>query len=102
MLLHGPLMCIVWWPCSTRTINSSGLDINESIQCAAALMHASTYILSNLGWLRHKAAMAAQVVGAFLEGGSPEETKAIQKVADLRPAAPADIDQLGLEFAAKL
>ena len=46
--------------------------------------------------------MAAQVVGAFLEGGSPEETAAIKKVADVRPPAPADIDQLGLEFAAKL
>lgn len=43
-----------------------------------------------------------QVVGAFLEGGTPEETAAIKKVADKRPPAPADIDALGLEFAAKL
>ena len=43
-----------------------------------------------------------QVVGAFLEGGTPEETAAIKKVADERPSAPSDIDMLGLEFAAKL
>ena len=44
----------------------------------------------------------SQVVGAFLEGGTPEETAAIKKVADERPTAPSDIDMLGLDFAAKL
>lgn len=50
-------------------------------------------------WIRH-----GKVVGAFLEGGSPEENKAIAKVSRLQP--PVDnLDQLkkeGLSFATKL
>lgn len=44
-----------------------------------------------------------KVVGAFLEGGSPEENKAIAKVAKAQPAAD-NLDVLvkeGLEFALK-
>ncbi|XP_020673044.1 monodehydroascorbate reductase 3, cytosolic [Dendrobium catenatum] len=45
-----------------------------------------------------------KVFGAFLEGGTPEENKAIAKVAKLQPPV-ADVDQLkneGLSFATKL
>ncbi|KAK7392578.1 hypothetical protein VNO78_21021 [Psophocarpus tetragonolobus] len=45
-----------------------------------------------------------KVVGAFLEGGTPEENKAIAKVARVQPPA-ADVDQLakeGLAFASKI
>ncbi|KAL0921081.1 hypothetical protein M5K25_008113 [Dendrobium thyrsiflorum] len=44
-----------------------------------------------------------KVVGAFLESGSPEENKAIAKIARLQPPAP-DLEQLkneGLSFASK-
>lgn len=40
-----------------------------------------------------------KVVGAFLESGSPEENAAIKKVAQLQPAAPADLAEQGLAFA---
>jgi len=43
-----------------------------------------------------------QVVGAFLEGGSPEENAAIKKAVQQRPAAPADLAQQGLGFALAL
>lgn len=45
-----------------------------------------------------------KVVGAFLEGGTPEENSAIAKVARAQPPV-ADIDQLakeGLSFASKI
>lgn len=45
-----------------------------------------------------------KVVGAFLEGGTPEENKAIAKVAGLHPPV-GDVNQLaneGLSFAAKI
>lgn len=45
-----------------------------------------------------------KVVGAFLEGGTPEENKAIAKVARLHPPV-GDVNQLaneGLSFAAKI
>lgn len=45
-----------------------------------------------------------KVVGAFLEAGTPEENKAIAKVARLQPPI-ADVNQLaieGLAFAAKI
>lgn len=45
-----------------------------------------------------------KVVGAFLEGGAPEENQAIAKVAKLQPAA-SSLDVLakeGLEFASKI
>ncbi|XP_074563482.1 monodehydroascorbate reductase 3, cytosolic-like [Curcuma longa] len=44
-----------------------------------------------------------KLLGAFLEGGSPEETKAIAELARLQPAVP-DLEQLakeGLSFASK-
>lgn len=43
-----------------------------------------------------------QVVGAFLESGTPEENAAIKKVAAERPDAPSDLASLGLSFASKL
>ncbi|GAB4823794.1 hypothetical protein N2152v2_010840 [Parachlorella kessleri] len=43
-----------------------------------------------------------QVVGAFLESGSPEEFAGIKKVAQAQPAAPVDLAQQGLGFASKL
>lgn len=45
-----------------------------------------------------------KVVGAFLEGGTPEENKAIAKVAKLQPAVH-NLDELtkeGLAFASKI
>lgn len=45
-----------------------------------------------------------KVVGTFLEGGSPDENKAIAKVAKAQPAAD-NLDVLakeGLEFASKI
>lgn len=39
------------------------------------------------------------VVGAFLEGGSPEENAALKAVVVKRPPAPADLAQRGLAFA---
>ncbi|XP_074563238.1 monodehydroascorbate reductase 3, cytosolic [Curcuma longa] len=45
-----------------------------------------------------------KLLGAFLEGGSPEETKAIAELARLQPAVP-DLEQLakeGLSFASKI
>lgn len=45
-----------------------------------------------------------KVVGAFLEGGSPDENKAIAKVARLQPAV-GSLDELtkeGLTFACKI
>lgn len=45
-----------------------------------------------------------KVVGAFLEGGTPEENKAIAKVARVQPAVE-NLDQLtneGLTFACKI
>lgn len=47
----------------------------------------------------------AQVMGAFLEGGSNEENALMKKVAVEQPAAPADLAELGsqgLSFASKL
>jgi monodehydroascorbate reductase (NADH) len=43
-----------------------------------------------------------KVVGAFLESGSNDENAAIKKIAATQPDAPADLANLGLEFAAKL
>lgn len=45
-----------------------------------------------------------KVVGAFLEGGAPEENSAIAKVARVQPAV-ANVDQLakeGISFASKI
>ena len=44
----------------------------------------------------------AQVVGAFLEGGSNDENNALKKVAQTQPSAPEDLGSQGLEFASKL
>lgn len=46
--------------------------------------------------------VCAQVVGAFLEGGSNEENDALKKCAQTNPAAPEDLGTQGLEFASKL
>lgn len=43
-----------------------------------------------------------KVVGAFLEGGSDEENKALSKVAQQQPDAPADLGSQGISFASKL
>ena len=40
-----------------------------------------------------------QVVGTFLESGSPEENAAVRKVALEQPDAPADLATKGLTFA---
>lgn len=40
-----------------------------------------------------------KVVGTFLESGSEEENKAIKTVADVRPDAPADLKEQGINFA---
>lgn len=45
-----------------------------------------------------------KVVGAFLEGGTPDENKAIAKVARAKPAVE-DVNQLaeeGISFASKI
>lgn len=43
-----------------------------------------------------------KVVGAFLEGGSDEENKSLEKVAQQQPKAPSDLASQGLTFASKL
>ncbi|EPS59809.1 monodehydroascorbate reductase [Genlisea aurea] len=46
-----------------------------------------------------------KVVGAFLESGSPQENKAIEKVARVQPAVVGSLDELaalGLAFASKI
>ena len=48
-------------------------------------------------WVR-----AGRVVGAFLEGGSPDQFGAIKKVAAQQPEAPADLAARGVEFAMQL
>ena len=68
------------------------------VACRPCEIYSSLYWF----WSSEGCAFHYQVVGAFLEGGTPEETAAIKKVADERPPAPSDIDMLGLEFAAKL
>lgn len=40
-----------------------------------------------------------KVVGTFLESGSADENKAIKAVAELRPDAPADLKEQGINFA---
>ena len=43
-----------------------------------------------------------KVVGAFLEGGSDEENKLLEKVARQQPDAPSDLASQGIGFASKL
>ncbi|EIE20462.1 monodehydroascorbate reductase [Coccomyxa subellipsoidea C-169] len=43
-----------------------------------------------------------KVMGAFLEGGSPEEQELMKKVAIEQPAAPEDLAAQGIAFASKL
>lgn len=46
--------------------------------------------------------IVTQVVGAFLESGTPEEFAALKKVAVEQPAAPSDLAAQGIQFASKL
>jgi monodehydroascorbate reductase (NADH) len=41
-------------------------------------------------------------MGAFLEGGTPEEQELMKKVAIEQPAAPEDLASQGIAFASKL
>ncbi|KAK9917100.1 hypothetical protein WJX75_000871 [Coccomyxa subellipsoidea] len=43
-----------------------------------------------------------KVMGAFLEGGTPEEQELMKKVAIEQPAAPEDLASQGIAFASKL
>lgn len=43
-----------------------------------------------------------KVVGAFLEGGSDDENKALEKIALAQPKAPSDLASQGIGFASKL
>ena len=45
-------------------------------------------------WVKDK-----KVVGAYLEGGSPEDNKAIKTLSLERPPAPDDLGKRGLDFA---
>ncbi len=42
-----------------------------------------------------------KVIGAFLEGGSPEDAAALKRLAEARPDAPADLAEQGLKFATR-
>lgn len=44
----------------------------------------------------------AQVVGAFLEGGSNDENNALKKAVQTQPSAPEDLGSQGIGFASKL
>eukprot|EP00257_Ricinus_communis_P028280 XP_025015694.1 monodehydroascorbate reductase [Ricinus communis] len=69
------------------------------IKVCATFDNAATYPKFGTYWIKD-----GKVFGAFLEGGSPEENKAIAKVARVQPSVDS-LDQLtkeGLSFACKI
>lgn len=73
---------------------TTAVDFGGRVDGAAAAADGAPQATFGTFWVR-----GGKVVGAFLEGGSPEDTAALKACVETQPPAPADLGAQGLAFA---